>query len=487
MFEVSVKEKIFNSYLGRALGYIAISQGINGLATFSFLILFTRNLPRDEFGKASLLWLTVSVLSVFLDMRLNTGFCIRHYNVGAEERARNLYSILFYYLGAGIIFFFTLQYFSAGVEAVLQISVTSLEITVISLTCFFIVVGNFFRNLLLVTKQNRYYFLVTLFSSCCLVGSGVFFLLFYQCGYISYLYGYLFTNILLSVGYIAYLVRNFPPTFPQIVSTRNLFGLLRLSLPLVPDGLLLMVLAGADKYLLNIFHGLASVGAYSVAHKFSQFFNILFLMPLSQVLTPVLFSRHAKSIPEYKELLGKIFIYYWVFVSVFIVGLFTFFQELFLIIVGDQYAEMIGIVIIILLGQTIYGGASFLSCTILLKEKTHVTFLITLFSSAVNVALNLIFIPSYRITGAAVATLVSFVVQSLVILIFTQSLEKIDFDLRFLARFAVPLVTVSLLYTMIGNLLVPAWLKILLRLVAFAFFVYLLDRSLKLRQIPLSL
>ena len=455
------------SYLGKAFGLLSLTQAMNAVTSFGIMTLYTKVLPPQDYGRISLIWLFITILAIFVDTRLNTAFCIRYYKLPPEENVRNIYTILIYNLAAVLLLYAILASFPQLVEQLMHIAVTTQEINLVCLITILMVLVNFLISLLMVSRKPKSYFLVMLLFNAILFAASVLFLLGLQLGYVAYLYSYLAAYGIVSLVTLWYLLTRFRPAVDGLVSIPALKGLLRLSLPLVPDGLLLMFMTWAGRYLLNLYSGLAVVGVYSVAYMFSNIFNNFIVAPFGQAVTPMLFEKYVASREEYKHLLGVIFKYYWLVVLTIVIAYFVVLQELFSFFVGARYVGAYNIIAIIMLGIMFSGAVSLLGATIIMKEKTERTFMITMVAVAVNITLNLILVPQIGMYGAALATLLSYGLQFAMVLAYTQRLVPVAYNYGFVCRYGLLALAVAGGVLVISYLAIPVVGKVMLKLLIF--------------------
>ncbi|UFS71308.1 oligosaccharide flippase family protein [Geomonas sp. RF6] len=437
MSATTILRAIAKSYLGKAFGLMSLSQAVSALTSFGVMSAYTRMLPPQEYGKISIIWLFLSVLAILVDTRLNTALCIRYFKVSREDNVRNIYSVLAYYI---VVF----SPCCALIEAnpglfgqLLHITLTATEVHLICLICLFMLIGNCLNSLLLTSKQTRIYFLVMLLFNGTLAATSGSLLFLFGYGYLSYLYGYLAAYGAVGVATVSYFLKNYPPTPVRVISPQRLMDLAKIGLPLVPDGLLVIFLTWAGRYILNLYTTLAVVGVYSVAYMFSNIFNSFVLGPFGQAVTPILFEKFASSVEEYQSLLKTIFRYYWLVAMTVLIGYFVVLREIFLLFVGPKYHDAYNIVAIMIVAMMFSGVCGYLGTVIILKEKTQHVFMITLLSSMVNIALNLLLVPPGGMYGSAFAMLGSFLVQFLLTLMYSQRLMHVDYPYRFIVDYGV--------------------------------------------------
>lgn len=473
------------SHLSRSFSYLSIAQGINAASSFAVMTIFTRSLPTEEYGRVSMLWLLMTIMAVFIDFRLNAAFCIRFYKVSKEENTRNLYSIVAFNIFVAICMYFIWCSIPGTIARLLKIPVTSREIVLVSVLNLTMVVAKLFTSLLLVTRQAKHFFWSALLSALILIPTCLFLLFELQVGYHSYFYGHLAAYGMLALIGLFYIWRKFPPTAGSLPTLAGLKALTRLSLPLIPDAFLMMLLASAGRYFLNIYHGLAMVAVYSVSYMFGSVFNALVLGPFGQAITPVLYEKYASSQAQYSEYLSRVFKYYWVALASLILGCFVCFREVFPWLVTEKYVEALNIIVIIMLGMLVYGGASLLSCTIVLKEKTHLVFFITLVSVAANIGTSLLLIPPWGLYGAALASFFGYLLQGVLITFYTQRMVYVDLQSRFLLKFLVLVALTAFSYLLVAQLSIPSYYQISLKLGVYIIYLFVMSRMTELKTLLL--
>lgn len=430
--------KIFNilsqNYLAKAFSFFSLSQAISALTSFGILALYTKLLPPAEFGKISLIWIFVIIASTIIDGRLNTAFSIKFYKVSKEENTRNIYSIFIYNLVVFSLVYFVFLSYPSLFQKILGIQIATSDLNVVFLLILFMIFGNFYTNILIVAKKPKDYFLVKLVFNAALIISSFVYLIVLESGYISYLKAYLVSYLIISLIGLRFFIFYYTPRKKDIISLVNLKNLLRIGLPLVPDALLLMLLTWADRYILNLYAGLAIVGIYSAGYVFSGIINSFIVTPFGQALSPILFEQFVKSRDEYKKIMSRVFKYYWLVILSMAIAYFVILKEGYQLFIGAEYIEGYNIIGIVLLGIILWGATVFLGATLIMKEKTGKIFLFTSISVFLNIGLNFILIPTYGMYGAAVATLLAYVLQFIMIFAYTQKLVFIKYDYRFIFK-----------------------------------------------------
>lgn len=418
------------NYIIKAFTSFSAIQIIGILAGFIILSLFTKSLSPEDFGKVTFIMILVVILATIIDCGLNTAFSIRFYKVSDEENKKNIFTILIYNLLVLILFCIPFLLFPSFSQKLFKTKLSMYQQISIFFLILVTIVGRFYTNFLMIAKKPKTYFIVNVCFYFILIVMSLIFLLVLKTGYFSYVYAYIIAHSSLAITGLWYFLFRYRIELKKSLSFTNLISLLKLGLPLVPNSLILMLLTYADRYILGMYTGLAAVGIYSVGYTFSEKVQSAIISPVGQALTPIGFKTFAKDISEYKILLKKIFEGYWLLIGIFLVFYFSILRELFTLLIGKQYLEGYNIIPIVIIGTVFFGAANMVAGTVVMKEKTDKIFLFSLIAVVINILLNFILIPGFDIYGAAIATLISYVVYFCLFFRYTQQLVYVPYNFR---------------------------------------------------------
>jgi O-antigen/teichoic acid export membrane protein len=174
----------------------------------------------------------------------------------------------------------------------------------------------------------------------------------------------------------------------------------------LPIGLMLifnLIYFRADMFLLSLFSSTKAVGIYGLSYKF---FDFLIALPLflSNAVYPFLIkAKHEKE--NFSKLTIK---YFFIFLALSILTIipFWFISPLFAMIKQDFLVSMIPFRIL-LLSLPFFFTTSFLQWVLITLEKQKYLMYVYLFSTILNIILNVIFIPQFSYIACATITLVS--------------------------------------------------------------------------------
>jgi O-antigen/teichoic acid export membrane protein len=251
--------------------------------------------------------------------------------------------------------------------------------------------------------------------------------------------------------------------------------MLKFGLPFLPAGFAVMLVQVIDVPILEKLTDLKTVGIYKANYKLGIF--MMLYVNMFQFAWQPFFLQNAKE-PNAKEMFSKVLTYFTLVGSIILVVLSLFITDLAQIriagftLIGLQYWDGLHIVPIILLAYLINGMYSVFSAGIYIEEKSIYVPFITGTGAIVNVTANFLLIPILSLTGAALATLASYLVMALGYYFVTQKFYQVKYDLKRIGHimFAV-IITGTLFYYLhtTSNLLFVY--KILI-LIIFSLYIY---------------
>jgi O-antigen/teichoic acid export membrane protein len=251
--------------------------------------------------------------------------------------------------------------------------------------------------------------------------------------------------------------------------------LLKFGLPYLPGGLAVMLVQVIDVPIMEMLTNLKTVGIYKANYKLG-IFMMLFVNMFQYAWQP--FFLHNAKEPNAKEMFSKVLSYFTLVGSIILVVLSLFITDFAQIqiggysLIGSKYWPGLHIVPIILLAYLINGMYVIFSAGIYIEEKSIYVPIIAGSGALVNIVANFTLIPILNITGAALATLASYLVMAIGYYFVTQKFYKVKYELNKIAKIFVAIILVGILFYYLhltGNLFF--YYKILI-FIGFALFIY---------------
>ena len=265
------------------------------------------------------------------------------------------------------------------------------------------------------------------------------------------------------------LLKNIKLSFHKVL----FFRLLKFGMPYLPAGLGMMLVQVIDVPILEKLTDIKTVGIYKANYKLG-IFMMLFVNMFQYAWQPF-FLTNAKE-ENAKEIFSKVLTYFTIVGSLMVVLLSLFISDLVKIdfagfsIIGAKYWAGLYIVPVILLAYLFNGLYVVFSAGIYIEEKSIYAPIVTGLGALTNVIANYVLIPQLNIMGAALATLLSYIVMALGYYIVTQKYYRINYDYYKLTKIALCVLFVGTVYylLMYGGFL-NIYYKIILAIIFIAF------------------
>ena len=198
-------------------------------------------------------------------------------------------------------------------------------------------------------------------------------------------------------------------------------------LPLAPIILMTWIIHSSDLYILGFFTDTLKVGIYAGAYILA-YVVYLFAGPLSSILYPVI-SRawDKKNFKVVRTYLHYSFKYYLLLAIPATFALSILAKPLLAIFATPEAVSGAILVPFVVTGMLLYKSTAIVFFILSSEKRTKTVFAIYASGALINIILNFILIPKYGMLGAAIATLVTYVILFLAMM--KASLSHFSFDL----------------------------------------------------------
>jgi len=246
------------------------------------------------------------------------------------------------------------------------------------------------------------------------------------------------------------------------------------SFPLVIGNLAAWVLSLSDRYILQIFRGSQEVGIYSVGYRISEY-SILFLASLFALsfnpLAITIWEKQGEQ--KSQEFLTKGTRYFLMLCVPAVVGVSVLRNPILKILSTPDYYQGSKIIPFVALGGLFFGLNQRFAAGLSFYKKTEFFMYSLIISGLVNLMLNILLIPKFGYMAAAVTTLVSYMVLTLLTFLFSRKYFTWEFPFTSLLKIicASGLMGIAVYY--IGGILTSPTLWGLVLIIGSGVFVYL--------------
>lgn len=194
------------------------------------------------------------------------------------------------------------------------------------------------------------------------------------------------------------------------------------SLPLVSTSLTEIFASNGDRFIVAYFLGAKFVGIYSIAYALGSSIMV-FCGPIVYSLFPKVSRLWASgNTIEAKALLQKSTKAFLVSGAIFFFIVLVFGNQLLMVLAGREtdILKENGLIVslIVMTGVLLYGSSRIQSLYFLLINETKLEFIVYLVTVIINLVFNIILIPKIGILGAALATLIAYMIGLMFVIFF---------------------------------------------------------------------
>lgn len=244
-------------------------------------------------------------------------------------------------------------------------------------------------------------------------------------GVVGALYGNLLASIVMAVFYSLAMFK----IGRIFLSWDYLKPALAYSLPMMPHLIANWLLSLSDRFILERNVGLSDLGVYSLGDQFRQGYSIV-TWGVNSAFMPT-FGEAGQSLesPAYKAL-PRLVTYYILTLAVVALVFTLFAPEIVVLIASVKYAGAVNLVPWLVYSGLVY-GLYYVPMNVItqIDKRTLDVSLFTLTAGAINIGLNLYFVPIYGIMAAAVNQFIGYMVLLLLIFVRAQRVFRIEYEL----------------------------------------------------------
>jgi O-antigen/teichoic acid export membrane protein len=217
------------------------------------------------------------------------------------------------------------------------------------------------------------------------------------------------------------------------IDIHKLWMSLRFGLPLVPHMLSGWILTGVDRFFLNHYANLSTVGLYSLGYKLANVMNII-LLSINQAWTPFFMSTAEERGEEAKDTFARLTTYYLAVIFFLALCLSVPAREIIALMTTSSYHQAYKVVPIITFGWVLNGMYFMVVNQIFYTKKTKFLPLATLSSGLLQVLLNYVWVPQYGMMGSAWAMFVAQFFSFLLTWFISYRVYPMHFEYRKIVR-----------------------------------------------------
>lgn len=403
----------------KILGGFAAINILRSLIPFALLPILTRVLTVADYGVLSIYESTILIMTPLMFFSVQGLLSARYYridkNAVAELNANALSLALYSFVVAQIIFFLFYKY----IQEILNIPDFFINLIPVFVLLRFL--NTYISNLWQTQHNVRLYGAFSLGTIVLDFVLSLFLVVVLSTGYKGRLSGVHFALGISSVAGI-YLMRS-RGLLKWSSAGKTYREIFRFGVPLIPHAIGGVSLALANRYLLASQLGSASVGIYAVAYQVASIM-LLVGTTINQAWSVSLFKLLGSESQKNRVLIRKLMIAMIVILLVSCISLYYLRDILFFVLAGKTFEgskQYFSYVLIGFLLQSVY----FIFVNFdFYEEKVIAIGVTTLFAAFINIALNILWIPTLGIMGSAYASLASMALYMVLVIVRVFTFNK---------------------------------------------------------------
>jgi len=420
------------------------SSILSKLIAVFMLPLYTAYLTPSDYGAAEVM--LASVVAVSIVIRLGVIEAILRFFYLADERPSAVVATGFASLAwtATIASAAALPFAGPVSEALLDHPDPGLARLAI-LGLWTLTLWEYVLTLLRLDERPRAYFGITVINVLVTIPFTAWLVVVEDQGANGILLGTFGTTAALFLPYRLWQERRRLAAWPDVPLLRRM---LRFGLPTMPAELTLYSLNFIDRIIIVRLAGLAEAGLYALAIKFAQGLNVL-ARGFQLAFPPLAYSISDDD--EARRAYALLVTWFAAVLAFAVTGLWLEARWIVRLLAADEFFASYEAIGLLATGIALY--ALYLAMVVVLGRTGRTEFGLPATASAVavNVALNLILVPSEGIVGAGIALVASYVVVIVLMYVFTQRLFRVPYEWGRLAM----VVLVAGALVGLGELLMP--------------------------------
>ena len=286
-------------------------------------------------------------------------------------------------------------------------------------------INNVINTLMRLQSRSLLYTLTNLFKLISVLSLTLYFILSKKMGLEGIYLAQVIGNALIVLLLLGYTIKNARIFFDKnIFRKMNIYGF-----PLLLANISAALLTVIDRFSLNSLTVLKSVALYTLAFKITSVLKLVLVDSMKLALGPMMIKRI--DTPDNKRFYSNVLLYSSYILMFAIVGISLFSFEIIKIIATSRsYWDAVVIIPVLSLSiffvnmkeVTVYG--------LHIAKKTRIIGIIVVFSTIMSLVLNILLIPVWDITGAAVATLLSQFIYWFACYYYSQKVFFVPYEIR---------------------------------------------------------
>ena len=409
-------------YAARSAIIYSVGIVIQRIAGLVMLPVYTRFLTPADYGSLELLMMTSELVALITGLGIS-GSIFRFFYQKEDSVYQN--NVISSALTIMIVLYSCVGFI--GISLSPYLAKIILGGTRIETAAFMILFGYFILEplniipfLFLRIQQKPVLFVsISLVKLVLQIALNVYFLVFLKIGFLGVLLSTFITQIIICVWLSRYLFNYIQLRFSKELAKE----IINYSYPLVLAGLGAFISTFSDRYFLKAYADLSSVGVYSLAYKFGFLMAFLTFGPIYTVWEPKRFELAMQE--DYPKINQRVFFFVSLAAITVALGIALFARDLLRVMSVREFWIAYTIVPYILIAYIFQGWTNYVNFGLHYCGKTKYLSLCSAITAGVIIILSFLLIPEFKAIGAAVATMIAFVLNFAIVYACAEKFYKL--------------------------------------------------------------
>jgi O-antigen/teichoic acid export membrane protein len=403
-------------------------QRLQGLILLPILTDPSYLATKSQFGDYALIYTFIAFMNVVYLYGLDLAF-LRYYFLGEHSR-QTIYRSAAQFLTVSSVFLSGLFIIFAGPisQLIFNESGYAFFVRIAAGILFLDTLCNLPYLILRAEEKSKTYTIVRIGRFALELILNLFFIIYLQLGVKGILYANIGAAAINLVVLLPFQMRYLGGEF----SWPAIKGLLRFGLPMVPNGIAFLIVEISDRYLMPRLLNKDILGEYTANYKLGTI--MLLLVTAFRTAWQPFFLKLAND-RQARDIFSRVMTYFIAAAGLVVLTTSLFIEYIVKIplapgvtLLGRPYWSGISIIPIILFSYLLYGIYVNLTVGIYIKKRSELMIIFTGLAAVVNVSSNLYLMPAIGMYGAAIATLLAYLVMMISIYIANNQLFPIQYD-----------------------------------------------------------
>ncbi len=403
------------------------------LIGFILLPVYTRYMPPDDYGVLALTNIMTLLLVALLGLGVNSGMLRIYYNYKTKEEQNRVISTSLLFSFFATVAFLVLFLPLAGIAGpvLFEVPESAVYFRIIVITVGLNIFGNNLLGVLRTEEKAKIYTAFTITTMFIYFGLNILFLVFLEMGVQGVLEATMYNSLINIFILFPFALKGKKFEY----SKKMIRQVINFGAPLIPALIADLFLNFSDRYFIDHYFSKTEVGLYSLGYRLGGMVSVFISKPFKIAWPPYMYQvAHQENAKEiYKNVLR-----YYSFIALFIgLAISVFSKEALIILTTHEYIPAHKVVPLITLSYILFGMVAILIAGIHITKKTKYASFFTITAAASNFGMNFFLIPAYGMMGAAVSTIISYIILNASVFYVSQKLYPIRHDyLRLFQIFA---------------------------------------------------